>query len=597
METKANTALIGAFTLIVLALAFVFIYWLARGAEGGSNAPLKVIFQDPVTGLGVGSQVVFNGIKIGDVRTLDLDPDNPRNVIAGLSVQPLRSIKEDTEVTLGFQGLTGVGYVEMAGGSPELAPIWETMTDPTLRASRSGMQDLMAGARTILARADETLQTIESLVSENSDDVSQAIRDVRTFTGALAQNSGDIATLVDQISAASAGIADATGRLQGIVERGEAVIGAVDPEQVREAIGNVHAMTERLAGQTDRFASILERADAVASDAQNFSQHLPALGERAEALTAAIDPEQVGATLDRLAAISAAVDPERVRVTVEGASSLAETLQNHRENIDTIVTRLTSVSNDVAAFAERLPVLGDRAEALTAAIDPEQVGATLDRLAAISAAVDPERVRVTVEGASSLAETLQTHQADIDAIVTRVAALSADIATFAEKLPVLGERADVLLAALDGERLSRTIANVDQFATTLAANSDEIDTIVQNAKDVSERFGTLTDRAESVLAKLDAMAGDGTDGGIMTDAQAALAAIRAAADNFNTQVSAVGGDFGDFSDRGLRNFQNLISEGQRTIARLDRVISNLEQNPSGFIFGGSRVPEYGGQRR
>ena len=92
METKANTALIGAFTLVVLALAFVFIYWLARGAEGGSNAPLKVIFQDPVTGLGVGSQVVFNGIKIGDVRTLELDPNNPRNVIAGLSVQPLRSI-------------------------------------------------------------------------------------------------------------------------------------------------------------------------------------------------------------------------------------------------------------------------------------------------------------------------------------------------------------------------------------------------------------------------------------------------------------------------------------------------------------------------
>jgi phospholipid/cholesterol/gamma-HCH transport system substrate-binding protein len=517
METKANTALIGAFTLIVLALAFVFIYWLARGAEGGSNAPLKVIFQDPVTGLGVGSQVVFNGIKIGDVRTLDLDPNNPRNVIAGLSVQPLRSIKQDTEVTLGFQGLTGVAYVEMAGGSSELQPIWETMTDPTLRATRSGMQDLMAGARTILARADETLQTIERLVSDNSDDVAQAIRDVRTFTGALAQNSGDIANLVDQISAASAGIADATGRLQGIVERGEAVIGAVDPEQVREAIGNVHAMTERLAGETDRFASILERVDSVASDAQNFSQHLPALGERAEALAAAIDPEQVGATLDRLAAISAAVDPERVRVTVEGASSLAETLQ--------------------------------------------------------------------------------THQADIDAIVTRVTAISADLATFAERLPVLGERADMLLAALDGERLSRTVANVDQFATTLAANADEIDTIVQNAKDVSERFGTLTDRAESVLAKLDAMAGDGTDGGIMTDAQAALAAIRAAADNFNTQVSAVGGDFGDFSDRGLRNFQNLISEGQRTIARLDRVISNLEENPSGFIFGGSRVPEYGGQRR
>ena len=77
METKANTALIGAFTLIVLALGFVFVYWLARGAGEDTDAHLTVIFEDPVTGLSVGSQVVFNGIKIGDVKTLDLDPAKP----------------------------------------------------------------------------------------------------------------------------------------------------------------------------------------------------------------------------------------------------------------------------------------------------------------------------------------------------------------------------------------------------------------------------------------------------------------------------------------------------------------------------------------
>ena len=55
---------------------------------------------------------------VSDARTLtnDVSP----GFFATLGVQPLRSIKEDTEVTLGFQGLTGVGYVEMAGGSPEL---------------------------------------------------------------------------------------------------------------------------------------------------------------------------------------------------------------------------------------------------------------------------------------------------------------------------------------------------------------------------------------------------------------------------------------------------------------------------------------------
>jgi phospholipid/cholesterol/gamma-HCH transport system substrate-binding protein len=73
METKANTALIGAFTLVVLALGFVFVYWLARGSEQGSNVPLTVVFEDPVTGLAVGSLVVFNGINIGTVKNLTLD--------------------------------------------------------------------------------------------------------------------------------------------------------------------------------------------------------------------------------------------------------------------------------------------------------------------------------------------------------------------------------------------------------------------------------------------------------------------------------------------------------------------------------------------
>ena len=92
------------------------------------------------------------------------------------------------------------------------------------------------------------------------------------------------------------------------------------------------------------------------------------------------------------------------------------------------------------------------------------------------------------------------------------------------------------------------------------------------------------------------MAGDGA-GGILDEAKSTLAAVRAAADSFNGQVVAIGGGVGDFSGRGLRDFQNLVSEGQRTIGRLDRVISDLERNPSGFLFGGENLPEYGGQRR
>lgn len=436
METKANTALIGAFTLVVLALGFVFIYWLARGSETTATTPLTVIFEDPVTGLSVGSQVVFNGIKVGDVKSLNLDPDNPKVVIATLHVQPLRSIKTDTQVTLGFQGLTGVGYVEMAGGSPTLAPIWEAMPEPTITAARSSMQDLLAGARTILARTDETLQSVERLVSQNTDDISQAIRDVRGFTGALAENSDNVAEFLKQVAAASAGIAEATAKLQGIVGRSEALIAAVDPALVGSTLANIATATESLATQSQRFKTIAERTDSITADLQGFSQHLPALGQRADALLAAVDPGKVTKTLD----------------------------------------------------------------------------------------------------------------------------------------------------------------DVNQFTTALAGASDDIDAIMGDARAVATRFKGLGDRADSLMTKLDSMAGQGT-GGILEDAQATLAAIRGAADSFNAQVAVLGGGLGEFSDRGLRDFQNLVSEGQRTISRLDRVISDLEQNPSGLLFGGQPVPEYNNRRR
>ncbi len=436
METKANTALIGAFTLVVLALGFVFVYWLARGADQGATTPLTVVFQDPVTGLSVGSQVVFNGIKVGEVKTLELDPDRPNVVRAGLSVQPARSIKADTQVTLGFQGLTGVGYVEMAGGSPQLPPIWEAQENPTIIATRSSMQDLLAGARTILARADEVLQTLERTVSENSDDISLAVLDVRKFTSALAENSDDVAAFIANVSAASKGIADAAARLDGIIDRSEALLEALDPEDARVALSSLRTSSESLAEQASRIGPIVDRADRVAANVETFSDRLPALGERAEGLIAAVDPEKVGRALD----------------------------------------------------------------------------------------------------------------------------------------------------------------NIERFSAALAENSGEIDQIVADARSVSARFSTLGERAESLLTKLDNMAGEGP-GGIMQDATETLAAIRAAAESFNAQIATVGSGVSDFSGRGLRDLQSLIAEGQRTIGRLDRVISNLEQNPTGFLLGGENVPEYGGRRR
>ena len=92
METKANYVLVGIFTLVVCIFAFGFVYWIARYGDRSETATLEIRIVGSVTGLAEGSQVLFNGIKVGSVRRLFIDANNPDAVIARRkSTQRLRS--------------------------------------------------------------------------------------------------------------------------------------------------------------------------------------------------------------------------------------------------------------------------------------------------------------------------------------------------------------------------------------------------------------------------------------------------------------------------------------------------------------------------
>ena len=67
METRANFVLIGAFTLAAILGAFAFIMWIAGYGASGTHRHYQVIFDGSVSGLSVGSNVLFNGLKVGEV--------------------------------------------------------------------------------------------------------------------------------------------------------------------------------------------------------------------------------------------------------------------------------------------------------------------------------------------------------------------------------------------------------------------------------------------------------------------------------------------------------------------------------------------------
>src|SRR5665213_1789550 len=100
METRAKFALIGLFTICVIAAAFGFIFWFS-GSRGGANLKTyQVVFDTPVTGLSQGGAVLFNGIRVGEVAALNFDSRDPRLVVARVNISPDVPVKVTTKARL-----------------------------------------------------------------------------------------------------------------------------------------------------------------------------------------------------------------------------------------------------------------------------------------------------------------------------------------------------------------------------------------------------------------------------------------------------------------------------------------------------------------
>jgi len=192
METRANYATIGLFTLGVIIACFAFVYWLARYDESGTRRPMRILIPGAVTGLATGSQVLFNGIRIGDVTKLRINEQDPNEVEAMVSVDPTQPIKRDTKVSIGVQGLTGIASIEFIGGSPGEPNLFDEPGIPTLTAKAGGLQDLMATAQQVLDKVNSATTRINSILDTAEPSVNTSLKNVETFTDALAKNSAGV---------------------------------------------------------------------------------------------------------------------------------------------------------------------------------------------------------------------------------------------------------------------------------------------------------------------------------------------------------------------------------------------------------------------
>jgi len=197
METRARYALIGLFILAVIIASFAFVYWTENKGGFGDRDIYQIRFQGSVSGLLPGSAVLFNGLRVGEVTGLSLNPDAPQEVIATIGVVRNTPIREDTDVSIETQGITGGAAIALRGGKSSALLQTSEGKPATLVAPAQAGQDWSQAARDAFQHADQ-------IFTENAEALHSAIGNIDTFAAALARNA-------DKVDGILAGIERMTG--------------------------------------------------------------------------------------------------------------------------------------------------------------------------------------------------------------------------------------------------------------------------------------------------------------------------------------------------------------------------------------------------
>lgn len=190
MENKAHHALVGFFVVFLAAAGALFTLWLSQMQFDREFAEYDVVFEGPVRGLREASEVRFNGIQVGEVIDLGLNPDNPNEVIARVQVDAATPVKVDSFAQLEPQGLTGLSYIQITGGSPGAEELESRSGDRPARifARQAQLEGLVEGGETVIENAQITIARINRLLSdENIESMTNILNNIEAVSGQFAE--------------------------------------------------------------------------------------------------------------------------------------------------------------------------------------------------------------------------------------------------------------------------------------------------------------------------------------------------------------------------------------------------------------------------
>jgi len=205
MKARASNLMIGSTTLVAIAAAFVGFLGFQKIHGIAQRGPLRIVFEGSASGLRQGGNVNFDGVQVGEIKSLKLD--NPRKVVALAMVDSSAPIRKDTIVGLEFQGLTGVAAISLTGGAAAAPPVpldWDGI--PTLTADLSEVQSIR-----------DTLHSVDRILVGNQAMLKDTLLNFETYTATLASKGDAIDSIIRKADGAFESFDSAMAKIDNIV--------------------------------------------------------------------------------------------------------------------------------------------------------------------------------------------------------------------------------------------------------------------------------------------------------------------------------------------------------------------------------------------
>ena len=202
METRANYVAVGVFVLGCTFALVLAVLWLAGAQYREEYTLYGVRFQGAVAGLGPGTTVRYNGIDVGTVQDVRPDAQDPRITNATLRIDPAIRPRQNSTASLESQGLTGVSYVEISGGTPDspflVARAGENL--PVIPYRPSAIQRLTQSTPQLLERLNNMADRGNDLLNdENRAAFAEMIANLRDLSQSLNAQTQNLERSIDTV--------------------------------------------------------------------------------------------------------------------------------------------------------------------------------------------------------------------------------------------------------------------------------------------------------------------------------------------------------------------------------------------------------------